>query len=274
MIDGPKIKSADIRRPMRLRGIALPNEHGAWGMLFEPLVAATAIAFSVTAIWISLAVIAAFLIRQPLKVLMITRKAGRTMPQAEFASKFFFYYSAVFAVGAAGTLVTAPAVSFLPLIISVPLAAVPIYYDAVGKSRNLAPELAGAAAITSSAAVIALAGGWPITSALSLWVILACRWIPSILYVRSRLLLEKGKPFPIALPVALSAAAVIVTGALAYYDLGPRGVVLVMAILLVRSAIGLSPYSKRRKAMQIGVLEVIFGSITVAAIIAGYLLGL
>ena len=192
------------------------------------------------------------------------------MPQANAASKFLFYYSAAFAIGAAGTLAFAPMISLLPLIVAAPLAAVPIYFDAMGKSRSLAPELAGAVAITSSAAVIALAGGWPLAAAISLWAILVCRWIPSILYVRNRLLLEKGKPFSAVVPVTASAAGVIFTVILAYYSLCPHLLVLIMAILFARAAIGLSRYSKRRKAMQIGVLEVVFGAVTVAAIILGY----
>jgi hypothetical protein len=45
-----------------------------------------------------------------------------------------------------------------------------------------------------------------------------------------------------------------------------------MAVLAVRAALGLSKFSKRRKAMQIGVFEVVFGALTVLAIVLGYYL--
>jgi hypothetical protein len=274
MLDTRKLENTPVTRPVRLRGIALPNEHGAWGILFEPLVAAVAVAFSAAALWVALAVIAAFLMRQPLKVLLISWKAGRRMPQVGAAAKFLIYYSIVFAAGILGTLLFAPQISYLPLIIAAPLAIVPIYFDAFGKSRDLAPELAGAIAITSSAAVIALAAGWTPLAATSLWVLLICRWIPSILYVRSRLLLEKGKSHSAAVPVAASAIAVIASAVLAYFGLSPFLAVLVIGVLLVRAALGLSPLSKRRKAKQIGILEVIYGVFAVLAIILGYHLGL
>ncbi len=260
---------------VKLRGVALPHEHGAWGMLFEPIVAAMAIAFSAASPLIAVAFIGGFLIRQPLKVLMAGLKAGRTMPQTPAARKFLAIYLAAFMAGAAGTLLlmSGPA-TLLPLLIAVPLAALSIYYDAIGQSRRLVPELAGSIAITSSAGVIALAGGWSIEGAVDLWIIMLCRWVPSILYVRNRLLLEKKKSFSAAVPVAASAAAVLITAALAWYGVGPRLVVLMMAVLFARAAWGLSRFSKRRKAMQIGILEVLYGAATVLSVILGYHFGL
>ena len=272
MLDAIKPEMAPVKT--RLKGIALPNEHGAWGMLFEPIVAATAIAFSISALWISLAVIAAFLIRQPLKVMLMGMVAKRSTPQAAAASKYLYIYASIFAVAAAGTLAFAPTVRYIPLIIAGPLAAVPVYYDAIGKSRNLAPELAGSVAITSSAAVIALAGGWTPAAALALWAILLVRWVPSIMYVRNRLLLEKGKPSRFGVPVVLAGAAFVLTGLLAFYELSPRILVVMMGVLFARTLVGLSKYRRRLKAKQIGVLEVIFGTVTVITIIVGYKLGL
>lgn len=272
MLDVIKPQAAPVKT--RLKGIALPNEHGAWGMLFEPIVAASAIAFSTSTLWISLAVIAAFLIRQPLKVMLMGMVAGRSTPQAAAASRYLYIYASIFAVAAAGTLAFAPSVSYMPLILAGPLAAIPVYYDAIGKSRNLAPELAGSVAITSSAAMIALAGGWTVAASLALWAILLVRWVPSIMYVRNRLLLEKGKSFQYAVPAVLAGFAFLLTGILASYELSPRILVVMMGVLFARTLIGLSKYRRRLKAKQIGVLEVIFGTVTVIAIIVGYKLGL
>ncbi len=275
MSDAGKPAAKAKPRPTRLRGIALPNEHGAWGMLFEPIVAAMAVAFSAAAAWIAIFAISAFLIRQPLKVILASVIAGRRMPQASAAQKFLALYLAALIAGAAGTLMTMTGPAMLmPLIIAAPLAAVSIFYDARGQSRRLVPELAGSIAITSSAPVIALAGGWATEAAIALWAIMLCRWVPSILYVRNRLLLEKNKRFSAAIPVAASAAAVLITAALAVYGLCPRLVVLMMVILIARAAVGLSPYSKRRKAQQIGIFEVLFGAATVLSVILGYHLGL
>ena len=259
---------------VRLKGTAFPTEHGSWGMVFEPLVASLAVAFSAGGLWIAMAFVGAFLMRQPLRVLIAERAARRPLPQGAVARRYFYIYAAVFLAGALGAVVFAGWGSFLPLILAAPLAVVQVYYDSARQSRRLAPEIAGAVAISSSAAIVALAAGWGVVSAAALWVILVCRSVPSILYVRERLLLEKRKQFSYFSPVIFSAAAVLATAALAIYGLSPWLVVFMMAVLFCRAAIGLSRFSRRRTAMRIGVFEVLFGALTVLAIVIGYYLHL
>ncbi len=274
------LESANIASPppatksvVKLKGVALPTEHGSWSMVFEPMIAGLAVAFSVAGLFVSVAFLGAFLMRQPLRVLLAERAAGRRLPQGETARRFLLIYTALFAAGAIGTVIFAPANSFLPLLLAAPLAAIQIYYDSARQSRKLVPELAGAVAISSSAAVILFAGGLPAAGA-AIWIILVCRWVPSISYVRERLLLEKGKSFAVYSPVLLSAAAVAVTAGLAALGLGPWLVAVMMIVLFVRTVLGLSRFSRRRKAMQIGVLEIVFGALMVLCLILGYRLHL
>jgi hypothetical protein len=255
---------------VKLKGVALPTEHGSWGMVAEPIVAALAIAFSVGGVFVAIAFFGAFLMRQPLRVLLAERTAKRQLPQGKPARKYFVWFSMVFLAGAIGASVTAPLTSFWPLLLAGSLAALQIYYDSLRQSRRLAPELAGSVAISSSAAVIALAGGWASAAAVALWIVLICRSVPSIFYVRERLLLEKKKPYSYYPSVIMSAATIPVTAALAYYGLSSWIVAAMMTVLFIRAALGLSHYSNRRKAMQIGVLEVVFGTLTIAAIFVGY----
>ena len=256
----------------KLRGIALPTEHGAWGMVFEPIVAALAVAFSIGGVFVAIAFVGAFLMRQPLKVLLIERASGRRMPQGVVARRYIVLYTVIFLAGVAGAAAFVQLAAFCPLLIAAPLAAIQIYFDSERQSRRLAPELAGAVAISSSAAVIALAAGWSPLTAVALWTILVCRSVPSIFYVRERLLLEKGKPFQYIQPVLFSAGAAVIALALATLGLGPWLAAAIMVILFIRAAVGLSRFHKPRKAMQIGVFEVIFGAVTVLAVIVGYLL--
>lgn len=261
------------RPKIRAKAVALPVEHGSWGFLFEPLVAGVCLAPSLAAPWISLVVIGAFLMRQPLKVILSGGIAGRHLPQTALALKFAFAYAAVFAAGLAGCILTAPRNAFVPFAIVMPFAAYQIYCDATRSSRLLAAELIGAVAISSSIAVIALAAGWSYPSSAALWAIIAARLIPSILYVRNRLKLEKGKVFSRFVPIAahLLAAAMVLT--LAVNGLSSYLVVLMFAALFVRCAIGLSPYRKKVKAMKIGIGEVVYGTLTVLSLIVGSYLG-
>lgn len=268
--------SAKLRSPsnVRLRGIALPNEHGSWGILFEPMVAAIAVAYSPAAIWVALLFIGAFLLRQPLRIWLADHKAGRDLPQTAAARKYAFIYFAIFATGLSGTLAFGTLSALVPLLIVAPLGAVQIYYDVNGKSRALLPELTGVVALSSSAAVVALAGGWTIPGAAALWGIFVLRLIPSILYIRNRLRLEKKKPFSLTVPLVTHAIAVLAVASLVFSGLCPRLTLALFVVLLGRAAIGLSPFRKSRKAMQIGIFEVIFGVLTVLSVIVGYHLNL
>jgi hypothetical protein len=138
----------------------------------------------------------------------------------------------------------------------------------------LIPELTGAIAISSSSAVIALAGGWNYLNAFALWLIFVCRLIPSILYVRNRLRLEKGKEFTRNAVVISHFFALIIIGILAVNFLIPRLPLIMFFVLTLRAIWGLSPYRKKVKAMKIGVWEVIYGTLTALSVVFGYYLNL
>ncbi len=261
-------------RAFRLKQIVLPAEHGGWGFLFEPIVAATAIAFSPAAPWISLMAVGAFLSRQPLKVFIADRIGTNIPGRGNAALLFLFIFGSLFVVGLTGAYLTGGAVPLMPFLFVAPFVPFQVYADVNRKARQLLPELGGAASISASAASIALAGGngWPV--AMALWAVFICRLIPSIFYVRQRLLLEKGKAFSRTIPLVLHLAAFVLTGIMAYYRLLPYLTLLAMAVLLYRAFEGLSPWRKKLKAMKIGVREVIYGTLTVAMIILGYYAGI
>ncbi|HVE60054.1 MAG TPA: YwiC-like family protein [Pyrinomonadaceae bacterium] len=259
-------------RKINTKAIVLPIEHGSWGFVFEPLTAGLLIAFSPSAVWIVLLVVGAFLTRQPLKVLLNDWQAKRNLPQTAVARKFTLIYGAIFTFGLIGSLIFVKLDSFLPFLVVLPFAAYQIYCDAARQSRQLLPELTGAIAISSSAAVIALADNWTFPAAIALWGIFAARLIPSILYVRNRLKLEKGKEFSRFVPVFAHVSAFVLVGGLAFYGLSPVLTVAMFAVLLGRAAIGLSPYRKKVKAMKIGVWEVVYGTLTALSVVIGFYL--
>ena len=102
---------------------------------------------------------------------------------------------------------------------------------------------------------------------------MAARSIPSILYVRHRLNLEKQKSFSRIVPILAHLAAITVVLGLAISGLSPLLVAGMFGVLLVRCVIGLSAYRRKVKAMKIGIGEVIYGTLTVAALIIGYYSG-
>ena len=106
--------------------------------------------------------------------------------------------------------------------------------------------------------------------AATLWAIFILRLVPSILYIRSRLRLEKGKIASSAGPVGAHVIALLVGAYLVFFGFSPVMPVVMFGLLLGRAALGLSPYRKKRKAMQIGIFEVIFGALMVVSVAVGY----
>jgi hypothetical protein len=123
----------------------------------------------------------------------------------------------------------------------------------------------------ASAASIVLAdgGSWPFAAAI--WFFFVARFVPSILYIRNRLNLEKGKQSSMLAPAALHAAALIAVSLLVLAGHLPVLVIPAFTLLLARSIFGLSRYRKRVKAMKIGFSEIAYGLVVVAALIAGCL---
>jgi hypothetical protein len=261
------------RKDVRVRQVALPTEHGGWAFLFEPLAAGMAIAFSSGAPWIALLTVGAFLTRQPLKVLIADRFGMRNKARANLALRIFLGYGAIFALGIAGTLFTVGVQPLLPFVLVLPFAVFQIYIDASGQSRKLIPELTGAIVMSASIASIGLSANMPFANAVALWTIFASRSIASILYVRERLRLEKGKPYSRMMPAAAHVAALFLTASLAYYGLSPFLTILAMSALFYRSISGLSPGRSKMKAMQIGVWEIVYGIMVVLSVVIGLYAG-
>lgn len=266
-------KTISPPRNIKLSQIALPTEHGSWGFLLEPLVAALVIAFSSGGIWISIMVIGAFLARRPLQVFINQRNAPAGEIKAA-ALKFFGVFSLFAAIGLAAALVTSSLAVLIPLATALPVAIFQLYIESTARGRQLVAELAGALVMPASAASIILAGGggWPFAAAV--WFLFAARFVPSILYIRNRLNLEKGKAISMILPAVAHVAALISVSLIAFTGYLPMLAIPAFALLLGRSIYGLSRYRKRVKAMKIGVSEVAYGLVVVASLIIGHLFSL
>lgn len=237
------------------------------------MVAGLVVAFSFGGMWIAVMFVGAFLMRQPLKIYVLNRRGMRDGRRAAVSLKYLLIYATIFLIGTLGTASTCSVTSFLPLVAVLPLAALQIYYDIFRRSRNLIPELAGAVAISSSVAAIALTGGQAPWLAVGLWFVFIARLIPSILYVRERLLLEKGKPFSAAISNTTHIVAAAAVGVLAYLDIASVFAFPVMIFMLYRACFGLFPNRVKLKAMQIGVREVVYGAVLVLAVIIGHFSG-
>lgn len=111
-------------------------------------------------------------------------------------------------------------------------------------------------------------------AALILWLFLLGRIIPSILYVRARLRLERGHEIQREAVWAVHIGAVGMVAGFAISRTMPYLGVLAMLILLMRACIGLSDYRQPRRAPIIGVHELGYGFLTAFLGAVGYRLGI
>jgi hypothetical protein len=257
---------------VRLKAIALPPEHGAWGFLLEPIVLGLLVVPSLAGWFLALAVVGAFLICHPLKLAFTDWQRGKRYTRTALAERVILLYGALTVTGLALAVALAGWQIVLPLFMALPLVLAMLASYVQNRGRELIPELAGASALATTASGVALAGGISPQTAFALWVILTARDLPSILYVRARLRLEKDNPFSWPLVFLANMIAVIVVLALVLLDFAPLLALLALIILFARALFGLSPYRRRVRTQTIGFLEMAYGLLVVIAAALGYAL--
>lgn len=250
----------------------MPVEHGAWGFLFEPALAGLIIAPSAAAPFILLLVVGAFLTRQPLKFLLGDQLQKRRLPRTGIALRFVLIFGGIAVVGLLGSVFFASPTSFIPFLIAAPITVYLIIQDIARQTRTILPEMLAAFALASSITAFALADGWKFLPAFALWAIMSARLIPSVLYVRSRLRLEKGKRFLAFVPIAAHVLALIAVSVFYFFGLSSILTISMAAFLLARAAFGLSRFRRPLKAKAVGIREVIYGVLYALTIVFGYYL--
>jgi hypothetical protein len=253
-----------------LKTVALPIEHGGWGFLLEPVVLGLVLAPSWAGLALGGSALAAFLARHPLKLALGDHRRGARHPRTGWAEAFALGYAFAALACFGLALATTRAPFWLPLVAAAPLAATQLWLDARHRGRDLTAELAGAIALGASVSMIVLAQGWPRGPALALWAIMAARAAVSVLYIRTRLRLDRGLASHAAATWTLHLAALAVAAALAAAGWAPWLALVAFTALLARAAQGLSSSRRRVRPRVIGFRELGFGILTVLLVAAGY----
>lgn len=173
------------------RTVALPSEHGGWGLTLEPVVLGLVAAFSGAGVAIGAAAMLAFLARTPVKVVLVDVRRRRWLDRTRFAAGVGAAEVAAIVVLLGVAVRVAAGPFWVPLVAAVPLVAVELWFDMRSRSRRLVPELAGTAGIGSVAAAIVLSGGGSSTVAAGAWLVIVARAVGSVPFVRFQL--RRGK---------------------------------------------------------------------------------
>jgi hypothetical protein len=258
-----------------LKTIALPNEHGAWGLWLEPALLGMLLAPSWSGTGLVLASLAALFLQHPLSIFLTDKRRGRVFPRTHVALQLAGFYSIFVVLGLTLTGLTTTSFLFLlPLGLAAPLALVQLEYKTRNKGRSLWAELAGATAMSALAPSLLLLGGYSLMAASAIGLLLLMRSLPSVLYVRARLRLERGEKADQLTPLIGSIAACGVAALLVYTKLLPVLVLPVMVVLFIRAAFGLSMMRRPIKARTVGMLELAYGLMVVLAVSLGNTLNL
>ena len=263
-------KRVTKRGGVNIKSIALPSEHGGWGLLAGSILLGLLVAFSWLGLLLAVAACGVFLIHQPLKIALKDRLKGRRPPRTVWATRFAIGYGLLVVVPMTILLTRASPTFLIPILLAVPLALVQLYYDVRNRSRRLLPEVCGALALAMIAPAIAVLAGWTLWLALPLWLLLALRAVPAILYVRARLRLRFNKPVNVPLVWLVHVVALLVVIGLGVGQLMPLIVILPFIILLGRALVGLSKYRQAVAIKVIGFQELAYGLMTVVVIAIGY----
>lgn len=258
----------------RWRTVALPTEHGGWSFISEPILLGLLLAPTWGGLTLGIAAFAAFLLRHPLKLYIKDIRAGRLVPRTLTAWRFVLLYGGVMVVATILMLLLMPSlVVLIPLGLSLPLIGVQLWHDIHNRGRSLIAELAGALATGALASSIALLDEWSFAIAIGLWLALAVKGLTAVLYVRSRLRLERNKPDSRFLTLSMHSIGILLLLLAASYALLPWTAPLAMVILSIRAGIGLSHLRKPRPAKVIGIQEMMYGFGFVGLMLLGYSFG-
>jgi len=253
-----------------IKSVALPVEHGAWGFLFEPLLAGLLIAPTVGGSFLSIMIVGSFLSRQPLKFVVGDLLQKKKLPRTAVSRRWLAYFGAVAGFGLFVGLLTVDLRAFIPLIFAVPFVVYLILQDASRKSREMVAELMAASVLATSISSLSIAAGHGFAFAAAMWATMLARLIPSVIYVRNRLRLEKGKFYSAGSSLWTHLGAVVVVLALYFAAYGSILTVTMTVVLLVRSIAGLSDRRSKLTAKQIGVREVIYGVVYAVSVVVGF----
>jgi hypothetical protein len=247
----------------------LPKEHGAYGMLGVPLLTALASGRPrLSAVLLSLGAVAAFLVHEPLLVLLGERGARH---QAVLSPVALRYAAGITTVGVAAFVVgwlLASGEARLAALIPAALGALSLAVAARGQERTTVGEIAVAVALAAWSVSVALAGGAVRGAALALWGIFAGGHAALILAVQGIIQFRKNRA-GLRAAALLTSPAIALAGWLAWPLTGTDAWAPLLLAVFCAVAIGLaaaSPHPRHLKRVGSSVIGASAVSTTLAIV--------
>jgi hypothetical protein len=252
-----------------LRAVALPSEHGGWGLTIEPALLGLLVAPGLAGALIASAAVVAFVLRTPLKLVLVDAHRHRDLDRTRLARRVAAGEAVVLVALVAGAALSANAAFWWPALVAAPLVITELWFDMRSRSRRLAPELAGAAGIGAVAAMIALAGGESSSLAAALWMVLAARVLTAIPSVRAQVTALHGRTVSrVSGRLGDGAAVAVAAAAVAVDSLVLAGAIAVAVVVLMQHV---SDHYPAPRAALLGVRQTALGLLVVIVTAVGVL---
>jgi hypothetical protein len=253
----------------QLRAVALPSEHGGWGLTVEPALLGLLVAPGLAGALLAIAAFVAFLVRTPLKLVLVDAHRHRDLERTHVARRVVAVEGALLVALVAGAVLTADGAFWWPALVAAPLVGVELWFDMRSRGRRLAPELAGAVGIGAVAAMVVLAGGESASLAIACWMVLAARVVTAIPSVRAQVMALHGRTVaPTAGRIGDVAAVLLAAAAVAVDRLVLAGAIAVVVVMLLQHVSNRYPAPR---AALLGVRQSALGFLVVIVTAVGTL---
>ena len=207
-----------VRARPAWRAVAIPDEHGGWGLTAEPVLLGLLVEPSWAGALLGAAAFLAFVVRTPLKLVLVDRWRHRWLPRSDLALRIAIVELALLVLLAAVAAMLAGWSWLVPAAVAAPLVAVELWFDMRSRGRRLVPELFGAVGIAAVVASVALAGGASAWRAGALWLVLAARSVASIPFVRVQIARLRHGTGSVAVSDSSQVVGAVVAGAAVMVD--------------------------------------------------------
>lgn len=250
------------------RRLVLPNEHGSWAFVLEPLCLGLLVAFTSAGAWLSLGVACAFLTRRPLRV-----ANGRSVQPSSLKQKALLV-TAILATASLSALALAICRvglrPLLPLLGAFPFTLYFFHQDIDGKTRTLPTELAGTGLCSLPLIALALIAGWTPSAACALALVNLARAWPTVLLVRTKLGKLRARQISISPAILAHLLAPAILSILVLSHGSPWRILPASLVLTLRAGFLLLSDRPRFSPRQLGFLEIFFGATYVGLLALAY----
>jgi hypothetical protein len=174
------MKASLNRNNLFLHHVALPSDHGSWVFLLSPLLIGlfAGSSWSVATIYLVIAALAAFLIRQPVTIAVKVYSGRRNRRDLAAAWFWIAVYSLISSVGLVGLVIQGFAYLFILVLPGIPVFVWHLYLVSKrAERRRMGVEIVGSGVL----AMAAPAGYWIGVASLDPigWLLLALTWLQS-----------------------------------------------------------------------------------------------